>query len=52
MSYGWNDSDWVDPDEKTCKCEECDHWEECPEGCGWGYCTVHKDFTQEDEQCG
>lgn len=52
MSFGLNDKDWVDPDEQPpIKCRDCDSWRECPEGCGWGWCTENDDFTKGGDGC-
>lgn len=32
-----------EPPEETC--ETCGSWEECPDGCGWGWCAKVKGFT-------
>ena len=51
----WND-DWKHAGDKTeppetkddrHTCETCWHWERCPCGCAWGWCSKCVDFTRE-----
>lgn len=52
MSFGLRDEDWIEPDPvQAVKCRECDDWDECPCGCGYGWCFANKEFTHEDEEC-
>ena len=55
MGFGLRDEDWVDPDGDpngpAVKCGECRDWEECPCGCGSGWCRAFGTFTGEDEDC-
>lgn len=53
MSFGYEDEDWVDPDEGDgAPCCECECWEPCPCGCGEGWCERMREFTRRDEACG
>lgn len=51
MSFGLHDKDWVDPDEEGphVPCNQCEYWEPCPCGCGKGWCSQCKEFTDEDD---
>lgn len=52
MSFGYHDSDWVNPpDEVVGKCEDCSEFIECPCGCGVGYCRRHNEFFNAKEEC-
>lgn len=35
-------------------CDRCRNWEECPSGCGWGWCSYIDEFTEPDwsDDCG
>lgn len=44
MSFGYYDHEWVDPDPEPVydgPCNRCARFEECPCGCGWGYCNKY-----------
>jgi len=33
------------------RCEDCEHWQACPE-CGHeGYCIEHNEWTRKDDEC-
>ena len=52
MSFGINDRDWVEPEERgPVRCGECPSWHRCPCGCGHGWCEEQEEFTGEDETC-
>lgn len=54
MGFGLRDEDWVDPDdepETAVRCGDCPDWEECPCGCGNGWCRTFGTFTAEGEGC-
>lgn len=53
MSFGLRDEDWVDPDDPIpIKCRDCEYWQPCPCGCGYGWCADRAcDFTEEDDGC-
>lgn len=42
MSFGLRDADWVDPPEEPtfrAHCRDCTHFDGCPCGCGYGWCS-------------
>lgn len=52
MSFGLEDSDWVDPDEEEVRhCGECDEFVPCPGNCGFGICCLEQEFMNELDEC-
>lgn len=42
MSFGLRDQDWIDPPEEPifrAHCSDCTHFDACPCGCGYGWCS-------------
>lgn len=50
MSFGVRDGDWIDPPEPP-ECGGCDKWEECPCGCGNGWCREFGCMTERGDRC-
>ena len=52
MGFGLSDSSWLEPDdEEPLKCHDCEFWNECPCGCGHGWCSMNSEFTEGDDGC-
>lgn len=51
MGFGLTDETWIEPDEGVGYCRDCDSWEECPSKCGWGWCPILGEFTEEGGSC-